>query len=100
MGTMFTQMFAVLTMLFTALHQFMSALCNVATWTNEASGQFSDVSRHERLMAKQKMMDEAGITELPKADPIILATTSTKVLTKPKAKVKEETDPNPIQLPS
>jgi hypothetical protein len=96
---MFTQMFAVFTMLFTALHQFMSALCNVATWTNEASGQFSDVSRHERNMAKQKMMEEAGITELPKADPVILATATTRTLTKAKAKV-DPVDPNPIDLPA
>lgn len=96
MGTMFTQMFAVLTMLFTALHQFMSALCNVATWTNEASGTFADVSRHERNMAKQKMMKEAGITELPKADPVLMTPTTPRKLTKPVA----DTDPNPINLPA
>ena len=95
MGTMFNQMFAVFAMLFTALHQFCSALNNVATWTNEASGAFADTSRHDRQVALAKMMEEAGITELPKAD-IATVTPATKQLAKPKVKV----DANPIQLPA
>jgi len=91
MGTMFNQMFAVFAMLFTAAHQFMSALNNVATWTNEASGAFADTSRHDRNMALAKMMAEAGITELPKA---IVA--PTVVSAKKLAKV----DSNPIELPA
>lgn len=100
MGTAFQQFFAVLTMAFTALHQFMSAICNVATWTNEASGAFADTSRHDRQMALNKMMAEAGITELPKAAPIALPS-ATKQLAKPVvAPVKADPAQSDLQLPA
>jgi hypothetical protein len=83
MGTAFASFFAVVTTLFQALQQFCMGLLNVATWVNEASGAFADTSRHDRQVALAKMMEEAGITELPKADPLPTHS-ATKQLAKPK----------------
>ena len=67
MGTMFTQIFAFITTLFSAADHAASAVNHLTTWADEAAGTFSDVARHERNMKLAAMMKEAQITELPKA---------------------------------
>ena len=67
MGTMFTALFAFFTQLFSAAEKGASALNNLATWADEASGTFTDVARHERTEKQKVMMAAAGITELPQA---------------------------------
>ncbi len=79
MGTMFAQFFAMVAMFFQGLYQLASAFNNGATWANEASGAFADVSRHERNMALQKMMKEAEIDALPKAEVPVLPAQNKKL---------------------
>ena len=65
MGAMFNAFFLFLTKLFSAAEKSASALDNLATWADEASGTFADVARHERNEKVKAMMKEAGITALP-----------------------------------
>ena len=69
MGSMFAALFAFITKSFSALERTASAVDNLATWADEASGTFTDKARHERNMRMKAMMEEEGITELPKAKP-------------------------------
>lgn len=69
MGTMFAMIFAFFTKLFSMMEKFASAGDHLATWADEAAGQFADVSRHERSENLKAMMAAANITELPKAAP-------------------------------
>lgn len=82
MGSMFTQIFAFITTLFSAADHAASAVNHLTTWADEAAGTFSDVARHERNMKLAAMMKEAQITELPKAAPKAKQLTAPVIATK------------------
>lgn len=69
MGAAFTSFFAFIVQLFTAAEKLASAGNHLATWADEAAGTFADTSRHNRNMNTKALMEEAGITEFPKAAP-------------------------------
>ena len=66
MGQAFNAFFAFIIQLFSAAEKGASALNNLATWADEASGQFTDIARHDRNEKLKAMMAVAAITELPK----------------------------------
>lgn len=68
MGYAFKALFAFFTQLFSAAERGASALNHLATWADEAAGTFEDKARYDRQQDLKKMMAEAGITELPKAN--------------------------------
>lgn len=65
MGQAFTAFFAFIIQLFGAAEKSASALNNLATWADEASGTFTDEARHNRNERVKEMMAKAKITELP-----------------------------------
>lgn len=67
MGQAFTAFFAFIIQLFGAAEKSASALNNLATWADEASGTFTDEARHNRNERVKAMMKQANITELPTA---------------------------------
>jgi hypothetical protein len=76
MGYAFTAFFAFFTQLFSAGEKLASAANHLATWADEAAGTFEDRARHDRQEAIKKLLQEAGITELPKAKTKAVATTT------------------------
>ena len=69
MGNAFNTFFMFITQLFSAAEKAASALNHLATWADEAAGTFEDTARHNRKESIKALMEEAGITELPKAEP-------------------------------
>lgn len=70
MGQAFNAFFAFIVQLFTAAEKFASTINNVATWTEESSGQFVDDARHTRAMKLKGNMKEEIAAD--KATPVPL----------------------------
>lgn len=67
MGQAFAAFFAFVIQLFSAAEKGASAINNLATWADEASGVFVDEARHNRNERVKAMLAEANISALPKA---------------------------------
>lgn len=70
MGQAFNAFFAFIVQVFSALEKFASAFNNVATWSDESTGQFVDDARHTRAMKLKGNMKEEIAAD--KATPVPL----------------------------
>lgn len=70
MGQAFNAFFAFIVQVFSALEKFASAFNNVATWSDESTGQFVDDARHTRAMKLKGNVKEAAADDkaTPAAD--------------------------------
>ena len=67
MGQVFTAIFAFIIQLFSAAEKFASAINNVAMWTDESTGTFTDEARLKRQKHVQALLEDEGIDALPTA---------------------------------
>lgn len=66
MGQLFTAFLSLFTRLFSAAENAAIVAENITLWGAEASGQQVDIARANRQAALKELLEESGLTELPK----------------------------------
>lgn len=69
MGAAFTNFFMFFTTLFSAANKLASAVDNLATIAEKSSSQFADITAYSLDQKMVEMKKEAGIADLPRANP-------------------------------